>query len=144
MANACGFWGCTPYPFVSEDISPYISDSVQVRFTYDDGDAWAWFTGFDNFEIVFFPLYDVGADEILSPEVRFISFFDTKLSFTATAQFSNHVETSLSFFKISLNSDKFEISTEIDFLFIGPKNSTLTNLTPYLFFFDYYTKRILS
>jgi hypothetical protein len=67
-ANACGFWGCTPYPFVSEDISPYISDSVQVRFTYDDGDAWAWFTGFDNFEIVFFPLYDVGADEILSPE----------------------------------------------------------------------------
>ena len=66
-ANNCGFWGCN-YPFFTTDISPYISDSLQVRFTYDDGDAWAWFAGFDNFEIVFFPPYDVGADAVLSPE----------------------------------------------------------------------------
>jgi hypothetical protein len=63
----CGFWGCSPYPSVSKDISAYISDSVQVRFRYDDGDAWAWFAGVDNFEIVFFPPDDVGVDEILAP-----------------------------------------------------------------------------
>jgi len=65
--NNCGVWGCA-YPDVQQDITAYLSDSVQVRFTYDDGDTWAWYAGFDNFALVFFPPNDVGVTAITAPE----------------------------------------------------------------------------
>ncbi len=66
--NNCGFWGCSPYPNFQQDISQYLSDSVQVRFTYDDGDTWAWYVGLDNVALVFFPPNDVGVVDISAPE----------------------------------------------------------------------------
>jgi hypothetical protein len=63
----CGFWGCV-YPDIQQDITSYLSDSVQMRFTYDDGDTWAWFAGFDNFALVFFPPNDVGVTDVTAPE----------------------------------------------------------------------------
>ena len=48
----------------------------------------------------------------------------------ATAQVSNHEDTSISFFRISLNSCKLLISKSMLSLFIGPKNSIFTTLTP--------------
>lgn len=107
----CGFWGCSPYPSVSTDISAYISDSVQVRFTYDDGDAWAWFAGFDNFEIVFFPPYDVGADAITAPEDNcFLS---------ATEQVTVNVHN-----YGSLAADTIEMSMWIDGIFVATETWT--------------------
>jgi len=35
----------------SLDVSPYINNNFQVRFTYDDGDAWAWYAAVDNFAL---------------------------------------------------------------------------------------------
>ncbi len=65
--NNCGVWTCTPKPSLSESITPYLSDSVQIRLTYDDGNSWAWFMGFDNFEIVFFPPNDLGVTDVTAP-----------------------------------------------------------------------------
>lgn len=67
-ANNCGTWTCSPKPSVNADITNYISDSVQVRFTYNDGATWAWYVGFDNFQIVYFQADDIGVTDITSPQ----------------------------------------------------------------------------
>jgi hypothetical protein len=35
----------------SLDVSAYINDDFQVRFTYDDGDDWSWYAAVDNFAL---------------------------------------------------------------------------------------------
>ena len=41
----------TAWTNFSLDVSPYINDNFQVRFTYDDGDAWSWYAAVDNFAL---------------------------------------------------------------------------------------------
>lgn len=66
--NDCGAWTCgPPYPRAEIDVTAYANPGFQVRFTYDDGDDWSWYVGFDNFQVLSPPSDDVGVSEILQP-----------------------------------------------------------------------------
>ncbi len=44
------------------DVSPYINASFQVRFVLDDGAAWGWGAGIDNYQLVGSSVSDVTVD----------------------------------------------------------------------------------
>lgn len=66
--NDCGAWTCgPPYPHASIDITAYANPGFQVRITYDDGDDWSWYFGFDNFVLFTPPSDDLGVTAVLQP-----------------------------------------------------------------------------
>lgn len=66
--NDCGAWTCgPPYPHASIDVTAYANPGFQVRITYDDGDDWAWYFGFDNFVLFTPPADDLGVTAVLQP-----------------------------------------------------------------------------
>ncbi|ALO17009.1 hypothetical protein L21SP5_03396 [Salinivirga cyanobacteriivorans] len=50
---------------VSIDITSYINANCQVKFVYDDADAWAWYVGIDNIHIFEPDPYNLSALDLL-------------------------------------------------------------------------------
>ncbi|PSR06378.1 MAG: hypothetical protein BRD49_00800, partial [Bacteroidetes bacterium SW_10_40_5] len=44
-SNSCGTWNTCNYPLAKIDVSNFINNQFQVKFTYDDGGNWAWYAG---------------------------------------------------------------------------------------------------
>ena len=65
-ANDCGAWGCS-YPHFSQDVAAFRNTNFQIRFTYDDGAAWAWYGGFDNVVLNTPAAGDIGVAAIDTP-----------------------------------------------------------------------------
>lgn len=90
----CGFWGCT-YPTFAQNISTYLSDSVQIRFTYDDNGNWGWFVGIDDVQFVFYPPYDVGPTALNTPALNGCDFSSTEPISVAVTNFGSVAEDSV-------------------------------------------------
>jgi|GEM_PF-4246603 len=64
----CGAWSCGPsYPQATLDLTPHINANFQIRFIYDDGNAWSWYVGFDNLHIYQPSSRDAALLEITAP-----------------------------------------------------------------------------
>lgn len=50
-SNTCGVWNSCSYPHANINILPYKNENLQVRFKYDDGNAWQYYAGFDNVKV---------------------------------------------------------------------------------------------
>jgi len=55
------------FPHALINISAYTNANCQVRFTYHDGNSWAWYVALDNVEIYSVPNEDIGVSNVLSP-----------------------------------------------------------------------------
>jgi subtilisin-like proprotein convertase family protein len=64
--DSAGFWNGGPYPAAVIPLSGYTNIDFQVRFTYNDGGAWAWYVGLDNVALCAFPPTSCSIDDIVS------------------------------------------------------------------------------
>jgi hypothetical protein len=65
-SDSIGFWNGGPYPAAVIPLSGYTNIDFQVRFTYNDGGAWAWYVGLDNVALCAFPPTSCSIDDIVS------------------------------------------------------------------------------
>lgn len=89
------------YPHTSIDISAYANSNCQVRFTYHDGDDWAWYVGIDNVEISSPFQNDIQISEIISPK----SSCGLTSSETITVKIKNVGSSPASGFGVAVNID---------------------------------------
>jgi archaellum component FlaF (FlaF/FlaG flagellin family) len=108
--NNCGAWGCN-YPTFVQDITTYLSDSVQVRYTYDDnGGNWGWYVGIDDVQFVFYPPYDVGPTALNTPALNGCDFSSTEPVGVAVTNFGSVTEDSI---EMTLWVDGALVATEL-------------------------------
>ena len=105
----CGTWGCN-YPSFAQDITPYLSDSVQVRFSYDDNGNWGWYVGFDDVQFVFYPPYDVGVTALTTPTLNGCDFSASEPVGVSVTNFGSVTEDSV---EMTLWVDGALVSTEL-------------------------------
>lgn len=113
----CGTWGCS-YPFFDQDVTPYLSDSVQVRFTYNDNGNWGWYVGIDDVNFVFFPPNDAGVTALAAP-------LDTACTYSATETVSVEVRN-----YGGLPEDSVEMTLWVDGNFVATELWTPTTPIP--------------